>query len=121
MKFFVEKPTVGLTAFFRRAGYHFLKRGTEELAFAKKLTEQEFPRFHAFAKIKDNQLEINIHLDHKKASHKGVRAHSGEYGRDSKLLKEEIDRLKKWACSSSGRALHSHCRGKGFESPQVQK
>lgn len=23
------------------------------------------------------------------------------------------------ACSSSGRALHSHCRGKGFESPQV--
>ena len=25
------------------------------------------------------------------------------------------------ACSSSGRALHSHCRGKGFESPQVHK
>lgn len=23
------------------------------------------------------------------------------------------------ACSSSGRALHSHCRGKGFDSPQV--
>ena len=23
------------------------------------------------------------------------------------------------ACSSSGRALHSHCRGKGSESPQV--
>ena len=23
------------------------------------------------------------------------------------------------ACSSSGRALHSHCRGKEFESPQV--
>ena len=25
------------------------------------------------------------------------------------------------ACSSSGRARHSHCRGKGFESPQVHQ
>ncbi len=24
-----------------------------------------------------------------------------------------------WGCSSSGRALQSHCRGKGFESPQL--
>ena len=24
-----------------------------------------------------------------------------------------------WACSSAGRALQSHCRGQGFESPQV--
>ena len=24
-----------------------------------------------------------------------------------------------WACSLAGRALHSHCRGQGFESPQV--
>ncbi len=26
-----------------------------------------------------------------------------------------------WACSSSGRAPHSHCGGKGFESPQVHQ
>ena len=29
--------------------------------------------------------------------------------------------LKTRACSSSGRAPHSHCGGKGFESPQVHK
>ena len=30
-----------------------------------------------------------------------------------------MKKLNVWACSSSGRALHSHCRGKEFESPQV--
>ena len=27
----------------------------------------------------------------------------------------------KWGCSSAGRALQSHCRGQGFESPQLHQ
>jgi hypothetical protein len=30
-----------------------------------------------------------------------------------------LEFIAKWACSSSGRAPHSHCGGKEFESPQV--
>ena len=26
-----------------------------------------------------------------------------------------------WACSAAGSALHSHCRGREFESPQVHQ
>ena len=93
MKFVIEKPTTSIANFFRRAGYSFQKREGEEMAFARKLTEQDFPRFHLFARVHEGKFHVNIHLDHKRASYEGTSMHSGEYG-DGELLREEMERLK---------------------------
>jgi len=94
MKFIIEKPQTSVASFFRRAGYHFQKREGEEIAFARRLTDQQFPRFHAFVKIVGSKFHVNFHIDHKLASYEGQKMHSGEYGEDSKLLQEEAERLK---------------------------
>jgi hypothetical protein len=93
MKFIIEKPTTNAVNYFRRAGYYFQKRDGKEVAFAKKLTDQEFPRFHAFVKVIGYKFEVNIHIDQKQTSHKGTSAHSGEYDEDNKLLRDEVQRL----------------------------
>jgi len=104
MKFIIEKPTTNTTNYFRRAGYHFQKRDGEEMAFVRKLTDQEFPRFHAFGRVIGysakggsafgGKFEVNIHIDHKRTSYEGTSAHSGEYSRDNELLQSEAERLK---------------------------
>jgi len=104
MKFSIKKPTTSAVNFFRRAGYHFQKREGEEVAFVRRLTDREFPRFHAFVKVVEysakggsasgGKFEVSIHIDHKRASYDGSRMHSGEYGGDSELLRVEIERLK---------------------------
>ena len=96
MKFVIENPSVGAAHFFRRAGYTFQKREGEEMAFVRRLTDQPFPRIHLFVRITDYKFHVNFHIDHKAASYTGQSMHSGEYGEDNKLLKEEADRLKKY-------------------------
>jgi len=93
MKIIINNPKQSVTNFFRRAGYHFQKKEKNEIAFIRRLTDRPFPRFHAFCRVDGGKFLINIHLDHKRASYKGHRTHSGEYG-DSKLLREETERLK---------------------------
>lgn len=99
MKFVIENSKTSVANFFRRAGYHFVKREGEEMSFARSLTGQKFPRFHVFSKMEGNKLTVNIHIDHKAASYEGSSTHSGEYGKDSKLLQEETERLKSVAGS----------------------
>ena len=94
MKFIIENPKASVANYFRRAGYAFQKQGGDEMAFVRKLTHQTFPRFHLFVKIVDYKFEVNIHIDHKAASHDGSNMHSGEYGEDSELLKDEVEKLK---------------------------
>lgn len=93
MKFVIENPQMNVASFFRRAGYHFQKHEGKKMAFARSLTGQKFPRYHAFARLNGLKIVINIHIDHKAASYEGTARHSGEYGKDSKLLKAEVERL----------------------------
>jgi len=94
MKFIIENPKASAANFFRRAGYSFQKKDGDEMAFVRKLIDQPFPRFHLFARVRDNRFYVNLHLDHKAASYEGTNVHSGEYGKDSQLLQEEVERLK---------------------------
>jgi hypothetical protein len=94
MKFSIEGSQVNINVLFRRAGYHFDKRDGNEMAFARSLTGQKFPRFHAFCKMDGVKILVNIHIDHKAASYVGTSMHSGEYDSDSKLLQDEAERLK---------------------------
>ncbi len=94
MKFVIENPKVNINVLFRRAGYHFDRREGQEMAFARSLTGQKFPRYHAFARLDGAKILVNIHIDHKAASYEGQSMHSGEYGEDSKLLQSEAERIK---------------------------
>jgi len=94
MKFVIENPSAGAAHFFRRAGYAFQKREGEEMAFVRKLTDQPFPRFHLFVRVVDFHFHVNFHIDHKAASYEGQSMHSGEYDEESRLLQEEMERLK---------------------------
>lgn len=53
-----------------------------------------YPRFHLYIKDKGDVIIFDLHLDQKKASYKGQRAHSGEY--DGPLVEEEIGRIERW-------------------------
>lgn len=94
MKIVIENPKASIANFFRRAGYAFQKREGGEMAFVRRLTDREFPRLHLFCRIEGDKFLVNMHIDQKAASYDGQNMHSGEYGEDSDLLREEAERFK---------------------------
>lgn len=79
----------------RRAGYGFWSAGKKSNgeSFARRLSAGDYPRFHIYAKKEGNDLILNLHLDQKKPSYSGSRAHSGEY-EDSEVLTKEAEKIK---------------------------
>lgn len=65
----------------RRSGYAaFRDPNTGQSSFVKRIAGDNYPRFHIYVnKDKDNREVIDLHLDQKKPSYAGSRAHSGEY------------------------------------------
>lgn len=96
MKIIIEKITQNPTLLLRRAGYIF-QHHTEnnEISFILPLSQSGFPRFHIYAKIKDGDLEINIHLDQKKHTYGNETRHHGEY-QESEILENEVKRIQKF-------------------------
>lgn len=86
--------------FFRELGYRLQKidERTNEIAFIKSLTGDDFPRFHIYAKDNGQEIFCNIHLDQKKSSYGNHTAHSGEY-EESDILDHEVMRLQGLASS----------------------
>ena len=75
----------------RKLGYSpFCGRNSRQTSFVRRLTGGFYPRFHIY--LNDSYI-INLHLDAKKPSYSGQKAHSGEY--DSKIVKQEATRIKK--------------------------
>jgi hypothetical protein len=75
----------------RRLGYSLDKRvpGTREMSFIRRVGMDEYPRFHIFTKQTIfGKVEINMHIDQKKASYEGAIIHSGEYENEGWLAKE---------------------------------
>ena len=59
----------------------------------RKLTYQNYPRFHIYLKQAGDKLIFNLHLDQKAPIYKGVHAHSGEY--EGPIIEDEADRIKR--------------------------
>lgn len=95
MKLLVEKIFENPTILLRRAGYIF-QHHTEnnEMSFIKPMSQSGYPRFHIYAKLEENNLKINIHLDQKKNTYGDETRHHGEY-EDNPILESELERLKK--------------------------
>lgn len=109
MKFVIERLQESLVGFIRRAGYapHRDPRATQA-SFVRRLGAGEYPRFHLYAEqarletkagpvstLVDGQVVLSIHLDQKKPSYQGSRAHAGEY--DGPLLDQEKERILQFA------------------------
>ncbi|MBT6690770.1 hypothetical protein HOB10_00345 [Candidatus Parcubacteria bacterium] len=88
MKFVLENIKVNHLNLMRRLGYHPHKRNQ---SFARRLSSNEFPRFHVYLKEKPSGLEFSLHLDQKGACYEGHTAHSGDY--DTEVLDQEKQRI----------------------------
>lgn len=78
-----------------QAGYHeFVDPNTHKLSYIMRVSSQFYPRYHVYIKHDSTQLTVDLHIDQKKASYEGQRAHSGEY--EGPLVEEEIARLQRW-------------------------
>lgn len=78
------------------AGYHeFRDPNTDKISYIMRLGRDYYPRMHVYI-TKDSAEggQLDIHLDQKKASYEGQRAHSGEY--EGPLVREEAERLQRW-------------------------
>ena len=78
----------------RKCGYFGLAdRFSGKISYVRRLSKsQHYPRFHLYIDEKDDSYQFNLHLDQKKVSYKGQRAHSGEY--DEPAVKVEAERIK---------------------------
>jgi len=78
----------------RQAGYSaFRDPNTKQTSYTRRLGSGFYPRFHIYVNKEDQEgLELNLHLDQKKASYEGQKAHSGEY--DGDLIKQEGERIR---------------------------
>ncbi len=76
---------------FRQLGYHPSPHGD---SFIRRLGTGLYPRYHAYVKSEPDRLIIDLHLDQKKVSYEGQKAHSGEYG--GELLVQEKLRIQQY-------------------------
>ncbi len=64
--------------FLRQAGYHPLEdRRSQKLSFVRRLGTAFYPRLHIYLQNIDDKVIFNLHLDQKKVSYEGQKAHSG--------------------------------------------
>lgn len=60
-------------------------------SYARRLSTQNFPRFHVYLKEVQGQYEFSLHLDQKGACYENQTAHSGDY--DGEILNNEKNRI----------------------------
>lgn len=94
MKFVFQNVKYDALFLLRRAGYGFERKDhqTGELSFGKRLSVNQYPKFHVYARKENGNLVVNLHLDQKRPSYEGYTAHGGEY--DGEVLEEEARRIK---------------------------
>ena len=81
--------------FMRSCGYAFDREVGTEASCMRRVTGHDYPRYHAYVKKEGVALVINLHIDQKKPSYEGSRAHSGEY--DGELVEREMERIRSFA------------------------
>ena len=75
----------------RKCGYgKIFDRYANKVSYVKRLGQGHYPRFHLYVNSQE-PLILNLHLDQKKASYQGQKAHSGDY--DSDLVRQEALRI----------------------------
>ena len=93
MEFEIKNIKENITNVARKIGYLILEaKSPNEYNMVKKLTGNNYPRFHIYLRQRGDYLDFNLHLDQKQPSYSGSHAHSGEY--EGPVVAEEMDRIK---------------------------
>lgn len=80
----------------KRCGYtKFKDQPTGQISFTHRLGSYFYPRFHLYInRENDKEIILTIHLDQKKPSYEGCRAHGADY--DGILVEKEAKRIKNY-------------------------
>src|SRR3989344_2301002 len=62
-----------------------------EEAFVQRIQGTPYPRFHLYVQEREEEWIFKLHLDQKRPSYVGVRAHSGEH--DGPAVEREMKRI----------------------------
>ena len=91
-----QNPPINIRNLLMKTGYHeHYDHKMKRSSYVSPLGGAYYPRFHIYVKEKNNgSLELDLHLDQKKASYKGSKAHMGES--DSSQVLEEGARIQRW-------------------------
>ena len=92
MQLKLDNSQDNIVSFMRSCSYTLLDRGAgDEWNFVRRLSGRDYPRFHCYLKIDDQDVLLNLHLDQKAPSYPGSARHSGEY--DSPIVEAEAERI----------------------------
>ncbi len=92
MDFIIEDIQENVVEVARRLGYLIIDtKDNGEYNLVRKLTGQNYPRFHVYLRQAGDRLVFSLHLDQKQPSYEGAHAHSGEYA--GPVVVEEADRI----------------------------
>jgi hypothetical protein len=92
MDFTIKNLQKSIVEVSREIGYLIIDNNGEQINMVRKLSGQNYPRFHAYVKQNGWDYTFSLHLDQKKPSYGGSHAHSGEYF--GPLIDNEADRIK---------------------------
>jgi hypothetical protein len=76
----------------RRVGYRPSRNRYGDESFVRPAGGGEFPRFHIYATVEKDHLILDLHLDQRRTSYEGTRAHGGEH--EGSAVEREADRIK---------------------------
>ena len=92
MDVFIKKNDQIAPVVLRRFGYAPYVNKEGEQSFVRRIHGTPFPRFHLYIKEEDRfLLKCSLHLDQKRPSYMGTKAHGGDY--DSPQVAAEANRL----------------------------
>jgi len=90
--FIIKNLKENIVSIARRIGYLNLDTmSSNEFSMVRKLTGNNYPRFHIYVKQQGDHFNFNLHLDQKQPSYKGTHAHNGEY--EGPVIENEVDRI----------------------------
>jgi hypothetical protein len=88
----VSKFGKNLSVLMSRCGYVRAHGSGGEEAFVQRIHGTPYPRFHLYVEEREEEWIFKLHLDQKRPSYEGVRAHSGEH--DGPAVEREMERIR---------------------------
>jgi glucan phosphorylase len=89
MKFSIPNPGGLPLHWLRRLGY---QASPQRDSYVRRLSSAGYPRFHLYIdEIDEKSCNLSLHLDQKKVSYQGQKAHSGDY--EGTIVIEEKKRI----------------------------
>lgn len=93
MDFVIINTTENVVQIARKIGYVIIDtKENGQYNLVRKLTENNYPRFHIYLKQQGEKFIFSLHLDQKAPIYKGTHAHNGEYA--GPVIDEETERIK---------------------------